>query len=91
MQKHFEEAEELFLTYNDYILKRTDWASFRDYFTSLIIQNNSLDNLQRLHFLKSLLEGEAASLLKVISLTENNFVSAWDRLKDRFEIPRAIV
>ena len=71
--------------------KLTEWATFRDYFTSLIIQNNSLDNLQRLHFSKSLSEGEAASLLKGISLTENNFVSAWDRLQDRFENLRAIV
>ena len=71
--------------------KLADWATFPDYFTSLIIQNNSLDNLQRLHFFKSLLEGEAASLLKGISFTENNFISAWDRSKDRFKNPRSII
>ncbi|XP_043472974.1 uncharacterized protein LOC122505428 [Leptopilina heterotoma] len=69
----------------------TDWATFRDYFNSLIIQNPSLDNLQKLHFLKSFVEREASLLLKNTPLTESSFESAWDRLKNRYENSRAII
>ena len=53
--------------------KPTDWATFRDYFISLIIKNPALDNLQRLHYLKSCIDGEAHSLIKNIPLTAYNF------------------
>lgn len=36
-----------------------EWTSFRDLFTSLIHNNSKLDNVQKLHYLKSHLLGEA--------------------------------
>lgn len=38
--------------------KPTDCTTFSDYFTSLIIYNRVLDNLQKLHCLKWSVEGE---------------------------------
>ena len=71
--------------------KPTDWATFRDYFISLIIKNPALDNLQRLHYLKSSIGGEAYSLIKNIPLTANNFEPAWDQLIRRYDNPRALI
>jgi Protein of unknown function (DUF1759) len=39
-----------------------DWVFFRDKFTALIIENESLNELQRLYYLKSSLIDETASL-----------------------------
>jgi len=63
-----------------------DWVFFRDKFTALIIDNVSLDETQRLHYLKSSLIDEAASLQS----TNDTFQSLWNALKERFEVKRVI-
>ena len=50
-----------------------DWASFHDYFTSLVLNNPHYDELLRLHYLKSCVDGEAAALLKNIKNRKENF------------------
>ncbi|KAL0858718.1 hypothetical protein ABMA27_011195 [Loxostege sticticalis] len=42
--------------------KYSEWATFKDMFTSLIHCNNSLENVQKLHYLKGYLTGEAEQL-----------------------------
>lgn len=69
----------------------TDWPEFRDYFTSLFISDPSFDNLQRLHYLKACLDGEAAQLLKHMSTTADNFDIAWKTLSDRFSNKRRVI
>lgn len=68
-----------------------DWTSFRDIFESLVVKNDSLSNVEKLHHLKANLTNEAALVLKNIAVTDANYASAWEALKTRFENPRAIV
>ncbi|XP_076659893.1 uncharacterized protein LOC143363181 [Halictus rubicundus] len=68
-----------------------EWPSFRDLFTSLIIKDSSLSPVERLHYLKTCMRGSAASLLKNIRTTTDNFSIAWDKLESRFENRRLLV
>ncbi|XP_073956541.1 uncharacterized protein [Choristoneura fumiferana] len=62
----------------------TQWISFRDLFLSLVHNNNSLDNVQKLHYLKSHLSGEAEQLLRHIPITADNYTASWELLTKRF-------
>ncbi|XP_076298327.1 uncharacterized protein LOC143217672 [Lasioglossum baleicum] len=68
-----------------------DWPSFRDLFTSLIINDVTLSPVERLHYLKACMKGSAASLLKNIKTTADNFKVAWEKLISRFENRRLLV
>jgi Protein of unknown function (DUF1759) len=63
-----------------------DWVFFRDKFTVLIIENESLNEVQRLYYLKSSLIDEAASLQS----NNDTFQSLWKAFKERFEVKRVI-
>ncbi|XP_053611107.1 uncharacterized protein LOC128675613 [Plodia interpunctella] len=67
------------------------WMSFRDLFRSLIHDNNRLTKIEKHHYLKSSLSGEAEQLLRNYSLTEANYDDAWRKLNDRYENKRMIV
>ncbi|XP_071574714.1 uncharacterized protein [Temnothorax nylanderi] len=69
----------------------TDWANFRDIFESLVANNESLSNVQRLHYLKSSLIDEASLVIKNITVTDANYRTAWSELKSRYENQRAII
>lgn len=62
-----------------------EWVSFRDLFTSLIHSNLSIDNVQKLHYLKSSVTGEAEQLLRHIPITKDNYNKCWDLLTKRFD------
>lgn len=69
----------------------TEWCSFHDQFSSLIHNNNKLSSVQKLHYLKTNLSGEAATLLKNITITESNYDHAWNKLLKRYQNKRIIV
>lgn len=52
--------------------KYSEWITFRDLFKSLIHNNSKLDNVQKMHYLKSSLSGEAEHLLRQIPISEAN-------------------
>ncbi|KAJ8720595.1 hypothetical protein PYW08_006060 [Mythimna loreyi] len=64
--------------------KYTEWTSFRDLFMSLIHNNKALDDVQRLHYLKGYLTGEAEQLLRHIPVTASNYKVCWDQLEHRY-------
>lgn len=68
-----------------------DWATFHDLFHSLIHTNTSIDNVQKLHYLKSNVQGDAKVLLKSITITEANYAEAWNKLRNRYDHKRFIV
>ncbi|XP_071629507.1 uncharacterized protein [Temnothorax longispinosus] len=68
-----------------------DWISFRDLFTSLVINDERLHDVHRMYYLKSSVTGEASSLLKSAQVTDADFKLAWDQLKDRYENSRHII
>ncbi|XP_029159115.1 uncharacterized protein LOC114931307 [Nylanderia fulva] len=68
-----------------------EWESFRDRFTSLIIQNQDLTPFSRMHFLASSLTGRALDTIKSIPITATNFEIAWKTLTSRFDNKRRLV
>ena len=69
----------------------TEWANFRDLFTSLVASNETLSDVQRLHYLKSSVTGEASLVLRNIPVTNVNYRTAWSELQQRYENKRMIV
>ncbi|XP_055585300.1 uncharacterized protein LOC129738142 [Uranotaenia lowii] len=61
-----------------------DWLSFRDLFTSLIHLKHDLPEVEKLHYLKGCLEGEAKSLIDPLKVTKANYQIAWDLLNKRY-------
>jgi len=68
-----------------------NWLTFHGYFTSLFINANTFDNLQRMHYLKSCLDGEALSLLKNVNTTAANFPIAWKLLSNKYSNKRSLL
>lgn len=66
------------------------WPAFSELFESLIIKNLSLSNIQRMQYLKSNINGDAAKQINQMEITGNNFDAAWGLLKNRYEHKRAI-
>ncbi|KAL0850306.1 hypothetical protein ABMA28_012142 [Loxostege sticticalis] len=70
--------------------KYVEWSSFRDLFISLVHNNASLDNVQKMHYLKTQLSGEAEQLIRHVPITDSNYVKCWNMLKDRYNNKRYI-
>ncbi|XP_057339419.1 uncharacterized protein LOC130676929 [Microplitis mediator] len=68
-----------------------EWDSFKDLFTSLVIHENSLTGSQKMHYLKTQVKGEAASLIANIQVTDDEFQSAWELLNTRYTNPRRLL
>ncbi|XP_053686518.1 uncharacterized protein LOC128736060 [Sabethes cyaneus] len=67
-----------------------DWQSFYDLFDSLVHQNPTLKDSQKLYFLKTNLTGEAASLISHLKIEDANYLPALEKLKSRYDKPREI-
>lgn len=67
------------------------WYTFKDLFTSLIIQNRSLTDVERMHYLKSTLKGEAAQVTINLSVETDAFQDAWAALVKRYENRRLLM
>ena len=68
-----------------------EWQSFWDSFSSAVHTNKALKNVDKLNYLKSLLEGAALSAITGLALTEPNYANAVDILKERFGNKQLIV
>lgn len=60
----------------------TKWKTFRDIFESLVSSRIDLSKVQKLHYFKANLTGEASLVLSNISITDANYESAWELLKN---------
>ncbi|XP_076659886.1 uncharacterized protein LOC143363168 [Halictus rubicundus] len=69
----------------------TDWISFRDLFTAMVISNPSIPNVEKLQYLKMCLSGEASQLIAGVAVTDDNFKPAWKVVTDRYENKRVLV
>lgn len=61
-----------------------DWLSFRDLFTSLIHRKPELPDVEKFHYLKGCLEGEAKMLIDSLQVTKTNYQIAWELLLKRY-------
>ncbi|XP_065082282.1 uncharacterized protein LOC135704726 [Ochlerotatus camptorhynchus] len=62
-----------------------EWIEFHDLFKSVIHGNTQLSNVQKLHYLRSSLKGEASRLISSLSITSDNYLIAWKIVCDRYE------
>ncbi|XP_043496402.1 uncharacterized protein LOC122520377 [Polistes fuscatus] len=67
-----------------------DWPSFRDSFRSMIHDSPLLQPINKLHYLRSSLKGDAAKILTNLPQAANNYLLAWDKLVARYEKPDII-
>lgn len=68
--------------------KYDEWQTFYDMFSSLIHKNKIITPVQKLHYLKSNLSGEAQNLLRNFSTTDANYEDAWNQLVRRYDNKR---
>ncbi|XP_063901051.1 uncharacterized protein LOC135120642 [Zophobas morio] len=68
-----------------------EWTAFSDIFKSLIHDSRLDSDVEKLHYLKSCLKGDAHKTIEAIKVSEANYKSAWDLLEKRFNNKRLIV
>ncbi|KYM97736.1 PREDICTED: uncharacterized protein LOC108778177 [Cyphomyrmex costatus] len=71
--------------------KYEDWPAFRDLFLSIVHGDPSTTDVEKLHYLKSCLEKEAARLIKNLPTTAENYTRAWTALQEYYENKRLLV
>lgn len=69
----------------------TEWISFKNSFSSLVIANPTLTSIEKLQYLKTSLVGFAALLIKNTTLTVDNYQKTWDSLISLYENKRLLV
>ncbi|XP_055622014.1 uncharacterized protein LOC129765627 [Toxorhynchites rutilus septentrionalis] len=65
--------------------KSDEWVEFRDLFKSLVHTNTQLSSVQKLHYLRSSLQGEASRLISSLAITADNYPVVWKTICDRYE------
>lgn len=68
-----------------------EWPAFSDMFKSLILDNRVLSDVQRLHYLRGCLRGEAADLIANQPLDGDSFSQSWELLKSQYENKRLLI
>ncbi|KMQ87939.1 bel12-ag transposon polyprotein [Lasius niger] len=68
-----------------------DWPSFRDLFMSVIGENASISDVERFHYLRSCLQGQAEKLIRPLTVTGENYERAWAILSKHFENKRELI
>ena len=69
----------------------SDWLSFRDMFTSLILSNENISAVEKLQYLRTSLVGSASQLLRNTAVTSDNFQRAWESITTFYENKRLLV
>ncbi|CAI6353245.1 unnamed protein product [Macrosiphum euphorbiae] len=70
--------------------KFKEWYSYRQ-FMSMVHDNQDIDDVHRMYYLKSSLQEQAAKVIGTLSLTVLNYKEAWSLLVDRYDNKRPIV
>ena len=68
-----------------------EWQTFWDSFESSVHHNDSLSDIQRFSYLRSLLQGDAVRVIEGFPLTHTNYIQAVELLKERFGQEHQIV
>lgn len=68
-----------------------DWPNFRDLFNSLILKDETLPDVDKLHYLRTSLKGNAEHLIRNLPVIGDNFKRAWTMLSAHYENKRVIV
>jgi len=68
-----------------------EWPAFRDLFLSIIGDNSAISAVEKLHYLRSCLQGPAESLIRPLSVTGSSYERAWSILSRHFENKRELI
>ncbi|KAJ8719806.1 hypothetical protein PYW08_011981 [Mythimna loreyi] len=68
-----------------------DWLEFKDTFLSLIHNSDCIDNINKFHYLRASLKGNAALIIKNIDFKSDNYTIAWELLCERFDNSRLLI
>ena len=79
------------LTLRNSMLIPFSFNPFWDSFASAVDDNPGLSDVDKLNYLRNLLEGPAAGAIRGLPLTAENYESARAILKKRFEQPQVII
>ncbi|XP_071651732.1 uncharacterized protein [Temnothorax longispinosus] len=71
--------------------KYEDWPAFRDLFYSMVDRDSSLEDVERLHYLKTCLTDEASILIRNLPTTGENYSRAWVMLTEHYANTRLLV
>jgi hypothetical protein len=63
---------------------------YRDTFEALIVNNTTLSNVQKFHYLIASLKNEAKDLLRNLQITNDNFLVTWQLVTQRYNNKRLI-
>ncbi|XP_036335372.1 uncharacterized protein LOC118745803 [Rhagoletis pomonella] len=69
----------------------TGWILFHDSFKALVHDNTTLSGYQKLHYLRSCLQGEALQVVSNRTISEANYHVAWDLICSKYKVMRIIV
>lgn len=67
------------------------WRSFHDLFTSMVINNPEINAVERMHYLKTNLSGEAARLILSLPVSSDTFSITWNTLTSCYENKRILI
>ncbi|XP_011878133.1 PREDICTED: uncharacterized protein LOC105567678, partial [Vollenhovia emeryi] len=67
------------------------WLPFRDTFSSMLHGNDTLPHIDKLHYLRWALVGDAHKLIESLEVIGDNYLIAWEIINDRYKGNKAIV
>lgn len=67
------------------------WLEFRDTYLSMIHNSNGLDNVQKFHYLRSVLTGDALQVVRALEFSSDNYLVAWSLLENRYNNDNLLV
>ena len=71
--------------------RSTEWQAFIDCFDSAVHSNPKLSNIDKMNYLRSLVEGPAAAAIKGLPLISENYTSAREILEQRYGNKQLII
>ncbi|XP_055623704.1 uncharacterized protein LOC129767108 [Toxorhynchites rutilus septentrionalis] len=67
------------------------WIEFRDLFKSLVHANGQLTSVQKMHYLKAALKGEAHQIISSILVSTENYQIALKAIEERYDNPNLLI
>lgn len=67
------------------------WLEFRDTYVSLIHTNDSINTINKFHYLRASLKGSAALMIQSLDLRAENYQIAWQLLSERYDNEKLLV
>ncbi|XP_050508013.1 uncharacterized protein LOC126885481 [Diabrotica virgifera virgifera] len=67
------------------------WLEYHDTYDSLIHRNPGINSIQKFHYLRASLSGEAAQVISSLEISAANYDIAWNLLCERFANTRLLI